>query len=347
MEVIKSSIYYNKHTGDISLPNINHYNNIMCSICKNNDYMCIHCRVCSLHDLCDNGLAQLTIQKQQWPTNYCRICEKNYYGYNTTTKTTEEWCNACFICNDCHKESKCTDKYKMINCDECYSETYHCKFCKICLKHECHGVNSWTVCGQYSGFMKVSNRRQNYSNICYMDRCSKCIRFIDNNKFDNIDSNHYTDAYYVINSLWMCYICSHFECGLCFYISNSVCSMCEKSSNRGYDHMDDRVCVDGIFGGGNICGICDEIMYAKDYPHNQRPSERGGHHGKPSWFLPAICSKCAPNDTYTLADIKRIRSRFPHINALPLIKQTFLPEIAYVIFEYYYEERHYLNGELD
>ena len=349
MEAIKSSLYYDKQTGVITLPNINRHDNITCSICKNNDYICIYCRRCSLHDPCGSGVEQLTIQKthQIWPNSYCRKCDKNYYNFYS--RPNEPWCNVCYICNDCHPDITCGKKVS--HCTKCEFNTYHCPTCNICLKHECHGTYSWNGCGVQTGFLTLDEDcDRGYSNICYMDRCSKCVRFLDRCKYGegyDEDGSYATNKKFIVDSLWICRICAHIECGMCFYVNGAICSMCEKSSNRSYDHMDDVVCIDNHYASGNICGICDEIMYAKDYPHNQRPSERGSRRGKPSWFLPAICSNCAPNDTYTPTDIKRIRSHFPHINALKIILRAFISEIAYVIFEYYYEERHYLNGELD
>ena len=355
MEVIKSSIYYNKQTDILTLPNVLTFDSVNCSICNNNDHKCLMCKRCSLHDVCHNGIDRAMVKKQnQWPAYYCRKCEKNYYDNRIGIE--DQWCRECFICNECHPIEKCERMVKW--CVECKLDTYHCRFCDICLKHKCHGVVAWNGCGCF-GIMEVIELTDDfdYSNIFYMDRCGKCLLSVDAHKYGENKLFELSKKQFLSNTLWQCRICNHIECGLCYNTNATLCSLCYKSETRNYGHDDDKVILapdiisnyintgihdyknttSGMRGNvcGNICGICDAYLYDTDKYY------------KKSWFNPVICEKCAPNGEMPLSNIKKIRAKLPHVDALQYILQMFIPDIAYVIFEYYYEERHYLVGELE
>ena len=331
------------------------YSNV-CAICKNNDYKCLMCKRCSLHDECSKGIGTALIKKQnQWPAFYCRVCQKNYYD-NRINEKKEEWCHECFVCNECHPSDPCERMIKW--CSECELDTYHCRFCDICLKHKCHGVVAWNGCGSIGIFeIVIPSEGIEYTNIAYMDRCGKCLLAVDIHKYAENELLKLPKKDFLLNTLWQCRICSHFECGLCYNVNATLCSLCYKSGTRSYYHDNNVVLLapyiisnyihtgisnnqntpSGMRGSsnGNICGICDAYLYDTD------------RYVKYEWSNPVICDNCAPNGKMLLSDIKKIRAKLPHIDALQHIMNIFIPEIANIIFEYYYEERHYLMGELE
>jgi hypothetical protein len=334
MNVIKSSIYYNSSTGKISLPNMTPHS---CKICDNADYYCATCKDCALHQKCRVGVQKLTNQRgvppYHWPTNFCLKCDKNYYDFR---RIEIPWCNICYLCHDCHSKIPC--EYKKQYCEECKFDTIHCVGCDICLKHQCHGngMEGFDDCGAYFGINLMQEDRERYKYpVQYEDRCSKCLTFIDGRKSTvDKENDDLGWSYWIDDTLWVCKACTNVECGRCFHTSRHICSLCIKMGLYCWDFEWDRILterMDGFNNVGAICAICYKI---------------GGRYNK-SLHSPNICEECS--DTGTPFDVKRIpiiRNKIPHIAAL--VPLNIFPEIIkYCIFEYYYEERHYLIGELD
>ncbi len=335
MDIIKSSIYYNTITGKITLPNLS---KIWCSKCDNDDYMCLLCKKCKLHNICSSGVKKFMKQgiDNGRFTNTCIGC--NVYSYSYWDEDVScDVCCICYICNGCHSDIPCKTNKKY--CVECDAETIYCVGCEICLKHECHTCKQGS---QYIPFINIeSSDKNDYSKIYYTDRCNKCITFIEPAK----ESNWYVECSlleYLKSTLWICRLCVHVECGLCFNQRAQLCSLCLKKGDSYFNFED----FDGgyfkyntenknYYKRGETCGICGVIVIS---------------HIRDDLHHPYLCIDCK-GDSFNRSnfDIKRIpklRNKLPHVSALvPL--SVFPDIIKYTIFEYYYEERHYLTGELD
>ena len=128
----------------------------------------------------------------------------------------------------------------------------------------------------------------------------------------------------------MCGICTKRPLiAFCNKCSVCVCKCCSKSilfeytvPNKSYIIC--QYCT-------NVCG---DINIFNKYIHCYTCED----------FIPReeeykLCSKC---DEST---IKLSRAYLPHYKAKPIIEKQFIPEIAQLIFEYYYKPRRYYEGE--
>ncbi len=113
-------------------------------------------------------------------------------------------------------------------------------------------------------------------------------------------------------STYKCSLCDVQICGKCCYIYKYifVCRLCINSLNiiKPYIHW--------------FCSYCDTCVSRADFHWE----------GK--------CVKCFDKKT----TIKN-RLLLPHFKARPIIETQFIPDIAQLIFDYYYNPRRYYEGE--
>ena len=325
---LPGSIYYDKTTKVISLPNIYGY---QCKKCDNSEYLCLLCNKCKLHDWCWEGRYKFMVdvngQYCHSYDKYCAVCCK-------TNHFTNLFCSVCYVCDNCHAD-KC--EYMRRFCKECNLTTIHCTGCNNCLLHSCHVCSAATGV-KYGHFINIEPiNMEDYSPAYYKDRCSTCIRFVApaniiyNPEIPIID--------YLKSTLWICRICVSVECGMCFNQRNEVCSLCAADTSRYFNTEDFSDCyfstVSHGYKKGEVCAMCGTVEIGANRDELWYP------------YYCKICLGTAANSyEFDITRIPKLRSNIPHIAAL-LPLSRFPDIIKYCIFEYYYIPRHYYTGELE
>ena len=128
-----------------------------------------------------------------------------------------------------------------------------------------------------------------------------------------------------------------YKCGICLeQYKMSHCNMCQigvcdDCSFFGYH---------GSFQDNNLCKLCcpPVVIYrfVEYYQHCKRCDtvfKRTDNHGRES-----DCPNCLLNP-------KNSRQLLPHYKARSIIEIRYIPELAQIIFDYYYKPRRYFEGE--
>ena len=127
------------------------------------------------------------------------------------------------------------------------------------------------------------------------------------------------------------------KCGIC--LKRDVCDKCKKC----------------------LVGICDECRHITKY-------DTGGLYYAP---VVSLCDFCMPKSEYEFIYQRLAAYRYchkcerslfygrhkydeecierkllPHYKARPIIEIRFIPEVAQIIFDYYYKPRRYYDGEI-
>ena len=266
MNIIKSSIYYDKSTGVISLPNIS---KLQCVKCESNDYLCLLCNKCKLHETCWQGRHRFMVNEngqRAVPYEYCSVCHKTKCDY--TNSDTHKFCSICYVCNKCHGANKC--EFIRRFCATCNSNTIHCVGCDVCLKHYCHDCKNGRNVMYGHHIILEPDHFEDYSTVFYKDRCSTCIRFVDPVNVNDMPEMPMIE--HLKSTLWICRICIGVECGICFNQTEEVCSLCAADHMRYFNVEDFSYCCFGTidptngkisYKRGRVCTMCGIVEIGK------------------------------------------------------------------------------------